>query len=83
MQIGLGVLWKVKINHLARKINQSINTYHVDGLNVNAARKQIRTDEIAALAAAKVVKDAIAMCLRHSGVNVKARVAQLCNLACE
>ena len=65
MQIGLRHFREVEVDH------------HVDGLDVNAAREQVRADKIAAGAVAEVVKDSVAMVLAHTRVYVKARVAEL------
>ena len=68
MQVGLGHLGEVEVDD------------DVDGLDVDAAREQVRADEIAARAVAEVVEDAVAVLLTHLGVDVEARVAQLGDL---
>ena len=69
MQIGFRVLRKVKVDD------------NVDGLNVDAARKEIGRHEVARRARAKVVENTIAVLLAHFGVNVEARVAELRDFA--
>lgn len=49
-------------------------------LDVDAAREEVRGDEVAARAVAEVVEDAVAVALQHLGVDVEARVAQLGDL---
>ena len=68
MQVGLGHLGEVEVDD------------HVDGLDVDTAREQVRADEIAARAVAEVVEDAVAVVLAHLGVDVEARVAELGDL---
>jgi len=68
VQVRLGRLREVKVDN------------HVDSLDVNTARDQIRADEIAARAVAEVVEDAIAVLLSHLGVDVEARRAEVGNL---
>lgn len=68
MQVGLAHLGEVEIND------------DIDGLDVDTAREQVRTDQVAAGAVAEVVEDAITMVLAHLGVDVEARVAELRDL---
>jgi hypothetical protein len=44
------------------------------------ARSRTRGDQVAAVAVAEVVEDAVAVALQHLGVDVEARVAQLRDL---
>lgn len=68
VQVGLGHLGEVEVDD------------HVDGLDVNATREQIRADEVATRAVAEVVEDAVAVLLAHLGVDVEARVAEFGDL---
>jgi hypothetical protein len=68
VQVGLGVAGEVEVDD------------HVDRLNVDSAREQIRADEIAAEPLAEVVEDAIAVLLSHARVDVVAGVAELGDL---
>lgn len=53
---------------------------NVDGLDINTACEQIRTDKVPADTVSKVMKDTITIRLRHPGVRVKARIPKLGNL---
>ena len=64
MQVRLGVTRKVEVDD------------HVDGLDVDAAREQIRAHQVAAMALAKFVEHPVPMVLGHLGVDVVARVAE-------
>lgn len=64
MQVRLGVARKVEVDH------------DVDGLDVNAAREQIRAHQISAMALAKFVEHPISVVLGHLGVDIVARVAE-------
>jgi hypothetical protein len=56
MQIRFGILWKIEIDH------------DIYGLNIDTSGEEVRADEIAAHAIAKVVKDAVTVGLKHFGV---------------
>ena len=71
MQVRLGVARKVEVDD------------HVDGLDVDAAREQIRAHQVAAMALAKFVEHPVPMVLGHLGVDVVARVAELGDLLCK
>jgi hypothetical protein len=71
MQISFGIARKVEIDD------------HIDRLDVNAAREQIRTHQIAAIALAEVVEHSIAMLLGHFGMDIIAGIAQLSDLFCQ
>ena len=60
VQIGLGILREVKVDH------------NIDSLDVNASCKEIRTDQIPADAIPEVVKHAIPVVLKHSSVRIEA-----------
>ena len=49
-------------------------------LDVDAAREEVGGDEVAAVAGAEVMEDAVAVRLQHLGVDVEARVAQFGDL---
>jgi len=68
MEISFRVLRKVKVDH------------NVDGLDINTTSKQIRADKVAADSIAEVVENTVTVGLKHTGVTVKARVTQLCDL---
>jgi hypothetical protein len=68
VQVGLRVLGEVKVDD------------DVDRLDVDAAREEVRGDEVAAVAVAEVVEDAVPVALRHLGVDVEAAVAELGDL---
>lgn len=68
MQISFGHLWEVKIDD------------HVDSLNVNTTREQVRADQIATGSVAEIVENTVTMVLTHFGVNVEARVAKFSDL---
>lgn len=68
VQVRLCVLGEVKVDD------------DVDGLDVDAARQEVRAHEVAAHAVAEVVEDAVAVRLEHARVRVEARVAQLGDL---
>lgn len=71
MEIGFGILWKVKVYH------------NVDGLNIDTTSEKIRADQVSADSASKVMEDTVSVGLRHSRVRVEARVAKLGNLLCQ
>jgi len=68
MKIGFGILGEIEVDD------------NVDGLNINTTCQEIRADKIAADAIAEVVEDAVAVCLKHTSMTVKARVSQFGNL---
>ena len=68
VQVGLRVLGEVEVDH------------HVDRLDVDASREQVRGHQVAAVPVPEVVEDAVPVALRHLGVDVEARVAQLRDL---
>ena len=67
MQVRLGVLWKVEIDH------------DVDSLDINSACQQVRTDQVATLALTEIMEDSISRRLQHLRMRVVARVAKLCD----
>lgn len=71
MQVRVSRAREVKVDH------------NVDGLDVDAARAQITADEVAAMAVAEVVEDAVAVRLQHARVDVEAAVAKLGDLLCK
>jgi len=68
MEIGLCVLWKVKIDD------------NVDSLDIDTTRQQIRADQVSANAISEVVEDAVTVRLQHLCVRIEARVSELGNL---
>lgn len=67
MQICLGRLGKIKIDH------------HIHSLNINATSKQIRAHQIATNTISKIMENPVAVRLRHARMNVKTGIAKLCN----
>ena len=65
VQVRLGRTRKIKVDD------------HVDRWNVNAARKEVRGDEVPRAGVAELVKDAIAIGLVQLSVDVEAAVAEL------
>ena len=52
----------------------------VHGLDINASREEVRTDEVPTYAVAEIVEYAIAMRLKHFSVRVETGVAKLRDL---
>jgi hypothetical protein len=55
----------------------------VDSLDVDAAGEEVCADEVAAHALAKVVEDAVSVCLEHFCMRVEAGVAAFGDAFCE
>lgn len=68
MQISLAVLREIKVDH------------HIDSLDIDTAREEVRADEVAANAITEVVEDTIAVRLEHFRMGVEARITELCDL---
>lgn len=68
VEVSFGVLWEVKVND------------HVDRLYINSSSKQVRANKIATDAVTKVVKNAVAISLKHAGVAIEAREAKFSDL---
>lgn len=60
VEVGLRILRKIEIND------------YVDSLNVNAASKEIGTNEVAAYTVPEVMKYAVTIVLQHLGMRVEA-----------
>mmetsp|Transcript_11970 Transcript_11970/g.18083 ORF Transcript_11970/g.18083 Transcript_11970/m.18083 type:complete len:338 (-) Transcript_11970:898-1911(-) len=67
VEISFRVFWKIKVHH------------DIDRRDINTAGKKVRRDEIATSAVAEIVKDPVAVRLRHFCVDVEARVAHFGN----
>lgn len=67
MQICLGVLWEIKVDH------------HIDCLNVNSTGEQVRTDQVPTVTITEVMEHPVSVGLKHFRVNIKTRVPKLCN----
>ena len=67
VQVGLGVLGEVEVDD------------HVDGLDVDPPGEQVRRDQVAGGPVPELVEHPVAVGLLHLGVDVVARVAQLCD----
>ena len=68
MQIGLGHLGKIKVDH------------NIDSLNINSPGKQIATHKITAKTRPEVMEDTIAVSLSHLSMDVVAGIAKFCDL---
>ena len=68
MKVSFRVLGEIKVDH------------HVDGLDIDTAREEVRADEVPTDAVAEVVEDAVTVRLEHLCVRVEARVAELGDL---
>lgn len=68
VEVRLGVLGEVEIDD------------DVDCLDIDTSSEEIGTDEVTAQSTAEVVEDSVTVVLKHLGVRVEARVAQLCDL---
>ena len=68
MQIGFGVLRKVKVD------------YNVDSLDIDTTSEQIRTDKVSAYTVAEVMEDAVTVVLKHARMRVEAGISKLSNL---
>ncbi|KAK8222289.1 hypothetical protein BKA81DRAFT_17590 [Phyllosticta paracitricarpa] len=68
VKVSLGVLGEVKVDD------------NVDGLNVDTTGEKVRANQVAANTVPEVVENAVASVLKHFGVRVEARVAELGNL---
>ena len=68
VQVGFGVLREVKVDD------------NVDSLDVNTTGQKIRADQVAHGSGAEIVEYPVAGMLKHLGVGVEARVAQLGDL---
>jgi len=68
MQVSFSHFWEIEVDH------------HIDGLNVDAASEEVRTDEIPAQAVTEFVKHAIPVRLWHFCVDVVAVVSKLSDL---
>lgn len=71
MEICLGILREIEVDN------------HVDGLDINTASEQIRTDQITTDSIAKIVEDPISIVLQHTCVGIEARITKLCDLLCK
>jgi hypothetical protein len=60
MQVSLGHLWKVEVNH------------NIHCLDINTSCEQVRADQVTASTVSEVMEDSVTVILTHSGVNVKA-----------
>mmetsp|Transcript_31560 Transcript_31560/g.69085 ORF Transcript_31560/g.69085 Transcript_31560/m.69085 type:complete len:209 (-) Transcript_31560:747-1373(-) len=68
MKVSLRILGEIKIDN------------HVDTLNVDTSGEQVGRNQATARALTEIVEDPISVGLLHSGVDVEATEAQLCNL---
>ena len=68
VEIGLGVLGKVKVDH------------YIHCLDIDSTGEEIRTDKIAIDTVAEVVKYSIPIMLQHLRMGVKAGIAKIDNL---
>ena len=71
VEIGLSVFGEIKIDD------------YVDRLNVNSTSEKIRAHQITADTISKIVKDTIAIMLKHLGVRIEARITEFCNFLCQ
>jgi len=65
VQIGLCIFWEVKVDD------------NVHRLNVNSAREEVRTHEVASTSIAKLMENSVSVGLLHLGVDVEAAEAKL------
>jgi hypothetical protein len=68
MEVRLSRLREIKVDH------------DVDGLNIDSSSKEVRADEVPADTRPEVVEDSVAVRLKHLGVRVETRVAELGDL---
>ena len=68
VQVGLGVLGEIEIDH------------HVHTLNVNASGKKVRRDQTSASSVPEVMENTIPVRLVHARMDEEAWEAKLCNL---
>jgi len=71
MQIRLRVFGKIKVNH------------YIHRLNIYPSRDQVWAHQNSTSSFAKVVKYPASLVLRHFGVNIEARIAQLWDFLCK
>jgi len=68
VEVCLGVLREIEVDD------------DVHGLDVDTTGDEVGAKEVSALSLAEVVEDTVAVLLQHAGVDVVARVPQLCDL---
>lgn len=68
VKVCFGIFWEVEIDD------------DIHGLDINASREQVRTDEVPTYAVTEIVKYAITMRLQHFRVRIETGIAELRDL---